>query len=58
MRFTFEAADQDGYSYRALEVWPVDGPPVRTQREVSDPSGAYSSHLTVTFDDEAGGSRP
>lgn len=52
VNFTFEAADQDGYRYRALEVWPADGAPVCTEHEVSEPSGAYGSTLTVTFEDE------
>jgi CspA family cold shock protein len=51
--FTFEAADKDGYSIRAVEAWPSDQAPVRTRHEVSGPSAAYSSTLTLTFDDEA-----
>ncbi len=58
VKFAFEAADQDGYAYRALGVWPPDGAPVRSQREAPGPSGAYSSNLTVTLDDEGEGSRP
>lgn len=54
--FTFEAAEQDGYSFRAVEVWPSDQTPVRTSHEVSGPSAAYSSTLTLTFDDEDEGS--
>ena len=49
--FTFEAAEQDGYLFRAVEAWPSDQPPVRTSREVG-PSSAYSSTLTLTFDNE------
>jgi CspA family cold shock protein len=26
VRFTFERADQDGYAYRATDVWPSDQP--------------------------------
>jgi hypothetical protein len=49
---TFEAAEQDGYSFRAVEVWPSNQTPVRTSPEVSGPSAAYSSTLTLILDDE------
>ena len=51
--FRAEAADQDGFAFRAIQVWPdgtvqagPDGAPV------VDPavSCAYSSSLTLTFD--------
>lgn len=50
--FTFEPADQDGYSFRAVEAWPSDQTAVRTSHEVSGPSAAYSSTLVLTFYDE------
>jgi CspA family cold shock protein len=56
--FTFEAAEQDGCAFRALEVWPADQAPVRSHDEVSEASPAYHSTLTVTFgtEDETGAS--
>lgn len=51
--FTFEAADQDGYSFRAVEAWPSDQPPLRARHEGSSPSAAYGSTSMLTFDDEA-----
>ena len=56
--FTFETAEQDGYSFRAVEAWPSDQSPVRTSRDVSGPSAGYRSILTLTFDDEDESSRP
>ena len=50
--FTFEAAERDGYAFRAVAVWPTDQTPVRTGQEASGPSAAYSSTLALTFDDE------
>lgn len=56
VRFTFETAEQDGYSFRTVEAWPADQAPVRTTQEASGPSAAYRSTLTLTFDDEDEGS--
>lgn len=58
VEFTFEAAEQDGYAFRAVEVWPADQAPVRSSVEVSGASPAYHSTLTLAFDseDETGGS--
>lgn len=50
--FSFETADQDGYSFGALEAWPAGREPIRP--EASGPSSAYRSSLALTFDDEAG----
>jgi cold shock protein len=50
--FTFETAEQDGYSFRAVEAWPSDQTPDRTGHETSGPSAAYRSTMTLTFDDE------
>ena len=52
VEFTFEAAEQDGYAFRALEVRPADQAGVRSGKEVSGTSLAYRSALTLTFDDE------
>lgn len=43
--FTFEPADQDGYAYRATAVGSGPDP------QPSDPSPAYHSTLTISFDD-------
>jgi CspA family cold shock protein len=47
----FEAAEQDGYSSRAVEVWPAGRTPVRTPQN-SESSAAYSSTLRFTFDSD------
>ncbi len=45
----WEAARQDGYSSRAVAVWPWGAEPVPP--EPSDPDdGAYSSTLTLSFE--------
>ena len=54
VEFTFEAADQDGYAFRAVEVWPAHQMPVRSGDEGSEASPAHHSTLTVTFDSEDG----
>jgi CspA family cold shock protein len=48
----YEAAEQDGYSFRAVEVWPAGQAPVRQHPRATGPSAAYRSTLTLTFDDE------
>lgn len=50
--FSFEVVEQDAYSFRAVEVWPADQPPVSTRGMVPGPSAAYHSTLTITFDRE------
>lgn len=49
--FTFEAADQDGYSFRTVEAWPSDQAPARAGHESSGPCEAYSSISTLTVDE-------
>jgi CspA family cold shock protein len=51
----FETAEQDGYTFRATEVWPSDQDPVRAAPVSAARSTAYRSSLTLTFDD---GSEP
>lgn len=46
----YEAFEQDGYSFRAIELWPAGQEPHRTEPEAGG-SEAYSSTLTITFDD-------
>ncbi len=45
----WEPADQDGYRFRALRVWPTGTDPIETP-QVTGSSSAYSSTLTITFD--------
>jgi CspA family cold shock protein len=52
VEFTFEAAEQDGYAFRAIEVWPANQAPVRSHDETSGSSPAYRSTLTLTFDND------
>jgi CspA family cold shock protein len=52
VEFCFEAAAQDGCSFRAVEVWPAGQPPVRRRSEDAGGHGAYHSALTLTFDGE------
>ena len=52
VEFSFEAAGQDGYAFRAVEAWPADQLPVRTGDEVSGASPAHHSTLTLTFDSQ------
>lgn len=50
VRFSFARADQDGYAYRAEEVWPATGPkPSPVPPGV--PGSGYRSNLTITYDD-------
>lgn len=46
----WERADQDGYRFRALRVWPTGTDPIETP-PVTGSSSAYSSTLTITFND-------
>ena len=54
VEFTAEAAEQDGYAFRAVEVWPADQAPVASSDEGSGGPSAYRSTLTLTFDAEDG----
>jgi CspA family cold shock protein len=46
----WELADQDGYFYRAVHVWPAGSEPV--DQTADGGSAAFSSTLTVRFDDQ------
>lgn len=47
----WEAADQDGFSFRATRLWPVGTQP--TQDASPDkPGNAYGSTLTISIDNE------
>lgn len=54
--FEYESAEQDGYHFRAIEVWPAGQSPDRSRHEITGPSDAYRSSLTVAFEqpDEPG----
>lgn len=43
----WEAAEQDGYSFRAVRAWPHGAEPVQAAR-AKRPSNAYGSRLTIT----------
>ena len=47
----YEAGEQDGYSFRAVELWPAGQEPHRTESETQGASDAYSSALRIRFDD-------
>jgi cold shock protein len=49
--FTFEPARQDGYEYRAQQVWPEGVEPGLSVRQLSESGSAYRSTLTITLDD-------
>jgi cold shock protein len=50
--FTYEAPGQDGFSYRAIRVWPPGASPEATQPPPQDePSAAYQSSLTIRWRD-------
>ena len=48
-----EAAEQDGWSYRARRAWPWGATPAQRPGTtvVGDRSGAYTSSLSLTFDE-------
>lgn len=49
----WEAAQQDGYVFRAVRAWPAGGAPVAAPPVDDAPgsSSAYSSTLTITWDE-------
>jgi cold shock protein len=47
----YEPPGQDGYSFRAIEVWPTGQAPDRTGSETPDASDAYRSSLTLSRDE-------
>jgi cold shock protein len=48
--FEYEAVRQDGFQFRAIEVWPTGREPYRSTPETPAASDAFRSGLTVTFD--------
>jgi CspA family cold shock protein len=50
--FTYEASSQDGFSYRAVQVWPPGvSPEAPPQLSRDEPSAAYRSSLTIRWQD-------
>jgi CspA family cold shock protein len=48
--FDFGAPGQDGYDFRAVDVWPSGGALEDESEEDEGPSEAYGSSLTITWD--------
>jgi CspA family cold shock protein len=46
--FRHENADQDGFTYRAVELWPAGQGPVAADHEISGPTEAYRGQLFRT----------
>jgi len=55
--FRAEAADQDGFGFRAVKVWTGGVEPVSLPGQQQAPGAACHSRLTLTFDEpgQAGG---
>jgi CspA family cold shock protein len=51
VRLEWEAANQDGYAFRATRTWPLGQEPIQDS-PAQVPDGIYTSTLTITFDDE------
>jgi CspA family cold shock protein len=49
VELVLEARGQDGYAFRAVEVWPTGQTPVRSIPGPFGPSAAYSSTLHITW---------
>ncbi len=45
---TYEPAEQDGYLFRAVEVWPSDEEPFRTDGGTAGETGGYRSAIAIT----------
>ena len=46
----WERAEQDGYSYRAVRVWPAKEKPVGAEAGRGSASDAYASTLEIVWD--------
>jgi cold shock protein len=51
----WEAPGQDGFGYRAVRFWPREAEPVMRRAEPA--TGAYTSTLTLSFDEPSGAQR-
>ena len=49
VQLEWEPADQDGFAYRAVRLWPSGDVPA--EPVVEEGGGAYQSSLTLTFDE-------
>jgi CspA family cold shock protein len=50
--FTFESPGQDGFGYRAVQLWPPGvNPEAPHQSARYEPSAAYRSSLTIRWQD-------
>ncbi|GAA4690425.1 cold-shock protein [Nocardioides nanhaiensis] len=49
--FEFESAEQDGYRFRTVGVWPTGQEPKSRTLDEAGSSSAYQSTLTLTFDE-------
>lgn len=47
----WEAAEQDGFFYRAVRVWPSGERPAPDHTDEAGPSKAYRSSLTMSYDE-------
>jgi CspA family cold shock protein len=45
----WERADQDGFAYRALRVWPAGQDPAERPAGDGEPNDAYESALTIEW---------
>jgi CspA family cold shock protein len=52
VELVFEHAGQDGYDYRAVDVWPASTERVDNRTVTAEPTEAYRSAPTITFDAE------
>ncbi|WP_229074995.1 hypothetical protein [Actinoplanes sp. DH11] len=52
--FRAEAAEQDGFSFRAVKVWTQDVEPASPPRSERSRGGAYQSRLILAFDEPEG----
>ena len=52
--FTYETPGQDGFGYRAVQVWPPGESPEAPQQSARhQPPAAYRSQLTIRWQDES-----
>jgi cold shock protein len=49
--FRADAAEHDGFSFRAVKVWTEDVEPTSPARPKRSSGGAFRSHLALTFDE-------
>lgn len=52
VQFTFEAVEQDGYRFRAVEVWPPGVGWAERESAPPHPSDAHRSSLSLRWDED------